>query len=454
MTELDHPAPIIPRWFILSLVAVSVVGLVLRLAALYLIPTQPVSDFWSFFTRAVNLHDFGVYEAIRGRPDATFPPFYPIVLSAAFWLPLDHLLTAKLVNAALGTAAIYFVGRVGLHLGGPKAGILAASILAAYPRSVMLPVLIASENLFLPLLLVWVLICIRCLKGGTFDGGQLLALGILSALLTLTKSVACILFLAIPAASLALHTSPRKVLGQLAILTAAIAILLLPWGIRNRAVLGRFTVLNSVGGVDLFIGNNPHATGEYYYWPEDIVDIDPAFFSRDVLTQNDIAGRAARNWIVQNPLRAAALYFYKFVQMFSNERYVLDFAISYGPIEPPWPAAPPLPLAHPLRAQDGLFANLLNTAYVAVLVLELLGLSTILIWSPKLPLYTSRRVHIGVTLVAIYFPLVSAVFLAITRFRWPFTDLLLPYAAIAILNLKRNPSFSIGGLLSQLNIFN
>jgi hypothetical protein len=267
------------------------------------------------------------------------------------------------------------------------------------------------------------------------------ALGILSGFLTLTKSVAGILFLVIPFSSLALHTSLRKVLGQFTIILTVTLAILFPWGLRNEIVLGRFTVLNSTGGEDLFIGNNPHATGEYYSWQNDIINLDPAFFSRDIMAQDEFASKAAFAWITENPLRAATLYFHKLVQMFSNERYVLDFAISYGPIEPPWPAKPPLPMNHPLRALDGLFTIFLNTTYAVVMILEVIGLAITLFWSSNLSFYTTKRVHIGIVIVALYFPLLSALFLSSTRFRWPFTDMLIPYAAIAILRIMPQQKF-------------
>ena len=101
MSSLPQPQERPPAWFSYSVLAVTLLALALRLAAVLTIPTQPVSDFWSLFTRAANLHDFGTYEAIPGRPDASFPPLYPILLSGSFAIPLDRLLTSKVLNAIL-----------------------------------------------------------------------------------------------------------------------------------------------------------------------------------------------------------------------------------------------------------------------------------------------------------------------------------------------------------------
>src|SRR5208337_3508367 len=50
------------------------------------------------------------------------------------------------------------VGLLGRRMGGEQVGAVAAFILALYPRSILVCCLIASENLFTPLLLVFVLL--------------------------------------------------------------------------------------------------------------------------------------------------------------------------------------------------------------------------------------------------------------------------------------------------------
>jgi len=420
------------RPYLVPVMAITLAALGLRLLTIALAPTEPVSDFWSLFTRAQNLHDSGSYDAIPGRPDATFPPLYPILLSISFYFSQDRLLTAKLVNTALGIASVFLVAELSYLLFGARAAILAGLIQALYPRSILAPELIAAENLFLPLILLWAIMAVRYFLKEAPSTWILIALGVISGLLTLTRSVACLTWLLIPLISLASRRGVSHILKELALLATVSTLVLLPWGLRNVSALGRFTVLNSTGGVDLFIGNNPHATGNFYAWQADIVAEDPAFFQRDVLDQDATARTIAIQWIARNPVKALHLYIVKFARMFSNERFVADFAAFYGPIEPPWPAQPPLPLDHPARELEQPIVFLLNLGFLLLLLLEIAGVLSVFLPSTRLGprmLWAAA----SVVLSAFYFPLVAAAYHSITRYRWPFTDLLIPFAALTLL---------------------
>jgi hypothetical protein len=54
----------------------------------------------------------------------------------------------------------------------------------------------------------------------------------------------------------------------LAALLAGIALVLLPWTLRNHRCFDRWIVTTTNGGINLYIGNNPSSTGGYYLPPE------------------------------------------------------------------------------------------------------------------------------------------------------------------------------------------
>ncbi|MGE5278848.1 MAG: glycosyltransferase family 39 protein, partial [Acidobacteriota bacterium] len=140
---------------------IAAAGFLLRLAVVLWVPTQPASDFWSYYHRGLNLAEHGRYEAVPGRVDATYPPLYSLLLAAVFLLAPGHTLAAaKLVNCLLGAAAIAAAGFLSRRLAGERAGLLAAGLLAVFPRSLLMACLVASENLFSPLLLLlaWIVV--------------------------------------------------------------------------------------------------------------------------------------------------------------------------------------------------------------------------------------------------------------------------------------------------------
>ena len=130
---------------------IAAAGLLLRVAVVLTVPTQPTSDFWSYYHRGLNLAQHGRYEAFLGRADATYPPLYSMLLAVTFLAaPAHTLLAGKLLNCVLGVATILIGALIARRLGGDRAGLVAAGFLAFFPRSLLLPCLLASENLFSP----------------------------------------------------------------------------------------------------------------------------------------------------------------------------------------------------------------------------------------------------------------------------------------------------------------
>lgn len=162
--------------FLASAAVLSFAAILIRLLLIAWVPTTPTSDFWSYFQRASSLADSGTYEAIQGRPDATFPPAYPLLLAPAFSQTSGRLIVAKGINAVLGGLSVLLMATLGRRIAGENVGLVSAAILTVYPRAVMTPLLIASENLFLPLLLGYLILLIRNRDGGSTTlalvGGQ------------------------------------------------------------------------------------------------------------------------------------------------------------------------------------------------------------------------------------------------------------------------------------------
>src|SRR5437763_2320809 len=125
------------RKFLPGLLALCALGLFLRLAAVVLVPTQQTTDYWSYYQRAVNLLDVGVYGVRPGTPNATWPPGYPLALAFALQLFGRGLLVAKVLNALLGTATVALAGLLGRRLGGERVGLATAAVAAVYPRLVL-----------------------------------------------------------------------------------------------------------------------------------------------------------------------------------------------------------------------------------------------------------------------------------------------------------------------------
>ena len=395
-------------------------------------PTQPTSDFWSYYHRGLNLAEHGRYEALPGRVDATYPPLYSMLLAAAFLAaPATTLLAGKLLNCLLGAAVILLGALLARRLGGDRAGLLAAAFFAFFPRALLQPCLIASENLFAPLLLGVVLLV---LAGARSERAWRLAAaaGAVIALAALTRTVGYYLGGLWLLAALVRRKKLRTALAETVLVLAVQHAVMLPWALRNEAQLHRFTFLNTAGAYGLFVGNNPHADGLWYDARKDLEKAEPGVLAKGDVAISEASDRAARRWMRENPGRAAALYFRKFGIIFKQTDLVAGFAISAEGVEPPTPGLDVLPGPHFLKKHLYAVTTLLKLAGWLAVLLGVLG------WIGLLgrALRTRKAVDFVPALVlpaaALYVPVISALIAVNGRYRWPVEDLILPTAAYAV----------------------
>jgi hypothetical protein len=422
-----------------ALALIAALGLTARLVFALAVPTRPIEDFWSYLLRGEALAQRGEYAALAGRPDASYPPGYPLVLTLAHASPVDPVLSARLLNALLGTGTILLAGLAGRSLWNPAAGLAAAGLAALDPRALATTGILASENLFAPLLLAWILLWSRSLGRAAPAGRRLAAAaGAVLGLLTLTRSIGWLLGLLWPAGSLMAGRKLRAVAAEAAILLAVQHAVLLPWALRNQATLGRFTVLTSVGGVNLFIGNSEGATGGWYAWRPALEEVRPGLDDLSVMEVDAAAGEAAKEWIRRHPRRALALYRAKLGKIvLGDESYVLHYSATGRGNAIPAKGVEVIDGPHPLKRHAPRVLRALDAFQRAVFWAGMAGIVGLLatgIVRRSRPAAAQALVLLG---GAAYFVLLAAVFLASTRFRWPTMDLLRLAAALpAALLLK------------------
>ncbi len=418
------------------LAAIVLAGFLLRLAAVLWIPTQPVSDFWSYYHRGINLAEHGRYEAIPGRADANYPPLYPILLAGAFLVAPGHtLLAAKLVNCLLGAAAILLGALLTRRLWGDRAGTVAACFFAFFPRYLLLPCLIASENLFSPLFLLFVLLV---LKGARAPRGLRLvaAGGFVLALAALTRTVAYYLGGLWLLAALAARKRWRAALGETLLLLAVQHAVMLPWAIRNEERLGRFTFLNTAGGYATFLGNNPEANGLWYDGRGQLEKLVPGVLGKGELAISDASNALAFRWIREHPWQALRLYFVKIGIIFRQADLIETFAVSGKAITPPVPGIDALPGPHALKTELPALKATLSAA--AWLIVGLGAAGWILLARRALTTRDPQDRVLALVLpaVALYVPLASSLIAVNGRYRWPVEDMMIPVAAMFLTWLR------------------
>ncbi len=239
-------------------------GLVLRLAVLASTASlgTPIADEQHYARLGANLLAGHGFAMEPGQPTSIRPPLYPAML-AMIWAVAGsgNLQAVRAVQIGLSLVTAWLAYLLGRRLYGPAVGRLGAVVCWLYPSLVFSNSLILTETLFTLLLLAFVVLAVRLVQEPSFAAAA--ACGAALAAAALTRSVLWPTpFLLCPLLVLLLRAPLGRRLALSATVFAAFAIVLAPWSVRNTRLQGTFTTVDTMGGINLRMGN-------YEYTPED-----------------------------------------------------------------------------------------------------------------------------------------------------------------------------------------
>ncbi len=249
------------RW---AFVVAIAFGLALRLTILATTADlrTPIADEDHYARLADNIVVGNGFAWGPGAPTSIRPPLYPALLSAV-WASAGirnlQAVRALQIILALGTIALVYV--LGTMLYGPSVGLFAAAAFWLYPSYIFYNFLILTETLFTFLLVSFMVLSVRLVR----KGEMLVALGcgLSLGLAALTRSVLWPMPLVFcPAVVFLARSSMTRRFAIAAIVLAGYCAVIVPWAIRNTRVQGVTTVVDTMGGMNLRMGN-------YEYTPDD-----------------------------------------------------------------------------------------------------------------------------------------------------------------------------------------
>jgi hypothetical protein len=318
-------------------------------------------------------------------------PGYPLFIALCGGSPL----IVRLIQALVDTSTILAVYLLARRLSDkPFVPLFAAAAVAVNPFLIYFSGLILSETLFTGLLAWGVLLLIR---RQIWPAAILLAAGVWvrpSALaLAPCLAIAASWVNSDPASPYPLLLG--RALRGVVIVSGVLILSLLPWAIRNHRVLGQWVWVTTNGGVTLYDGFNPQATGAS---DQRFVRDMPELQSMNEVQRSRYLQQRARQWAVDHPARLPELTLAK-------------SARTWSPV--------------PLSREFGRPAyRLLSAAYAIPFdLLVLIGL-----FSPAL----SRRGKWLLITPALYFTLVHALSVGSLRYRVPIEPELAVIAAAGI----------------------
>ncbi len=358
---------------------------------------------WQLATHLV--HD-GTLMTDDGRLAARMP-LYPLFLAAFAGLGQTGILLARLAQAALGAATVLIAYRFAAAAFDRRAALVAGLLVSCDPFAVFFSNLLLTEVLF-TLMAVSLTSCAWLLlwRARHHFRAALLGVALLGPAVVLTRPSAAgwipLLWLLI----VWLSTDRPRTFLRLLVCPVALVVLMLPWGVRNRAALGSWAWLSANGGVTLYDAQGPQADGSSN---QAFLANMPELKGLDEIARDQMLQRRARQHMRDDPGRVLRLAAVKLQRTWSLTPNVAEYR--GGPVA------------------------LVSAAYTAlVLLAALVGLVRAATqrlrphqatFRPPAP--SPRAFHALIWLPVVYFSLLHCIYVGSLRYRVP----LMPFVCLA-----------------------
>ena len=306
------------------------VGLAVRVYWTASVDAQPVHDSTRYLHFAEQLAAGEGYQ-VDGLPTAYWPVGYPAALSLAFRLFGSEPRAGELLNLLFAALTLIGIQVVGAKLArSALSGWLAALLFAFYPADIVFTGLLTSELQFNALAMVGTALALSSTRARV----RLPLAGAVFGLAALTRAHGLLLPLLV-----AVFSHPQPLRGRRDVLVAAawlylgLSAVMAPWWARNARAFGAFVPVSTNGGINLWIGNNPHADGGYRYDEQVVAPLKAALPGRwhggpREYAFHRVAGEMAREHMFAHPRATVTLWPRKLELLFGRDQTSVNWSKS------------------------------------------------------------------------------------------------------------------------------
>jgi 4-amino-4-deoxy-L-arabinose transferase-like glycosyltransferase len=251
-----------------ALVAILLLGVGLRVDYAWEGRT-PVYDAQGYAAIAANLERGEGFALGAGatQPAGNYSPGLPLLAAGVYELSGGvHERMARLVLALIGSLSVLFAYLIGRRLSGPPAGLIGAAAVAVYPALLEYQGMLMGEPLAATLLSGAVLAMLWADAPGARVQARArwLVAGLLLGALALVRPEYLAISLPIAVVVFARRGRDewRACLLQAMVMLVGLAIVVVPWTVRNAIVLDRTVPISTGGGQVLFAGSYMPSGGD------------------------------------------------------------------------------------------------------------------------------------------------------------------------------------------------
>lgn len=408
---------------------------------------EPVSDSTWYYEKGISIA-LGKGYTIDGLPTAYYPVGYPMFLGALFKIFGISILVGRIANIFLYLGILFLSYYISKSIFKSElVGKITLLILSVYPNFIFYSSILVTELLFLFLFLLGTYLLLISKNKSWI----LIPAGIVLGLMCLVKPQGFVLpvILVVSLFNNNKRTFLYKLKKILLIYTFMVPILL-PWVIRNYIVFDDFVFVSTNDGINLLMGNNPYATGQYhlddkvisYLWdgdnvcdsPDSLVKYLPTtkYWSNYGFKSENIANKKLRkkafDFILNNPFEEIGLLKWKMWFNYKKGNEGLGWAVGDATI-----------ISEFKKSVVLILGKIANYFYYAIMFFSFYY---IIMSAYKILIKKQKQFFPATGLwIIIYFTILALIFFGGYRFNFPMMPWIVMYFGAAIegfINLEQN----------------
>ena len=322
------------------------VGLLLRVALI--VETRSLGtaivDEQQYSQLAENVVQGSGFGWAPGNPTSIRPPLYPLLL-AGIWkvTGLRNLIAVRVIQVAVMMFATALLYRLALLAYGIAVARWATVLFWLAPSFIFFNLLILTETLFTFLVIAFTLLSVMLISSPR--GKTALLCGLSLGLAALTRSVLWPLpLLFCPLLMVVVKGAPKTRLLMALFVLVGYAIVVTPWAIRNTRLQGVVEVVDTMGGLNMRMGNYEYTPDERMWAAVDILGEQNWAYglARDFPGHRPTEGEKdkwaqakALEYMRRHPAQTMRRSLIKFADFWGLEREFVA-GVKSGMYSPPW----------------------------------------------------------------------------------------------------------------------